>query len=382
MLPKEQTGPQNGPRFAILFFSALCCLYGVNMSTPTNKPTEGLDLPTKLRRALVFAAIMGFIAGEVYEAVTTTSMKPSLLHIAKLTKFFCDGVVIIGASVTLMKNDLELSRMLRSNEIAPARFCSRALYAQLLLSLTSFAIDVNQAVNSVRSQEHIIMQIGNICGVFVWPIQYLTFCMYAQMEATVRWKLVCLSETMKSASTDYEVAIRVANSKIVVRNMIKDINDIFSHALIAIHVKVFFLCVYAFGLVILWKADTVNNHILDVAAFVSSLMQIAQIYVISVLGTNIIRRFQSMEAALFRPSMLDFGRLGVSHRDVLEVRSILEYREDYDSLRIVDDVANCKANMFTYIASMFTGTAIFLQFDYDVLSALERSKKFPSIWKE
>lgn len=374
-------------RVALFCFSAFCFVYGVGISVGDGKVTEKSakvrrNFSTRFRRLCVWTAMVVFVAGEVHEAYSSTTLKPSLLHIAKLAKFCSNIAIMICGGVTMMCHDGELSRILHSNEIAPASFCARSLSIQLVLTASSFLVDVDLAVESVVRREPLVSQMGNICGIYVWPLQYLTFYMYAQIEAVVRRKLLCLSETMRQPTLSHELAARVASSKSSLRGTIREINDIFSNTLITIYVKVFFLCVYHFGSVILWKTNSLQHHILDVVYFVSSLMQIVQVYVISCLGTDIIREFQSIESALFKPSMLDFDRSDARRQNIAETRAILEYREDFDSLKIVDNVANSKANMFTYIATMFTGTAIFLQFDYDVLSALERSKKFPSIWKE
>lgn len=340
-----------------------------------------------LPRIGTFVAFSMFVVGLYVGIYNDMPEQLSLLCLVSLANTANYLLIMILSGFTMMKYESSLSEIIFYNSVFSLNFNPRPFFIQLFLSVFSFGLDIYIAVRDAFSSQPLLVKLGSISGLYVWPLQYLTFCMYGQCESVILSELQFLSDFLRKTPISNDAAYRVACSKNSIRLLTAKVNRIFSEVLLVIYTKVIFLLATHFGSIALWDTPRRKNHLSHIFYVLASCVQVAQLFETTRLGSAIIQECLRAETILLhcpsvrtkiRPYVTRYREAEPDYSehpiDLNEVRAVLSYNERIDALTISDTFVNSKSTMFKYLGTMFTCIAIVLQFDYDILNALDRAK--------
>lgn len=339
-------------------------------------------------RGVVLIAFLTFVYGHFAELYFDIPAKPSLLDFVTIANIINYILILSLGGFKMMRHEADLSELVFFNDaIDPGPF-----FIQLFLSIPSFVVDIYNASTNVIGSRQAEIAIGSVSSVLVWPIQYLLFLMYAQCESVVLMQLRRLSESIKRTPITATSADRIIRCKTSIRQLTVKVNRIFSEILLLIYMKVVFLLAKHFGSIALWGSHDERDNISDALFVIVACLQTVQVFETTRLGSAIIKECLQCDAVLLNPPKAKFaiesrpsgceatwstGPSGTSEHTsrLADVRLVLAYREQLDAMTISDSFVICKATMFTYLGTTITCIAIVLQFDCDVLNALDRAKE-------
>lgn len=326
-------------------------------------------------RCLVVAAYIVFVNGTTYSVTSHLRRKPSLLEFVRYMYHITSFIIILHSGLKMYWHAASLSRILFFPEKFLVRFYPAQFFIPLFMSMPSIVSDVQDAIHSLENDEHLIQKMASFCGLYVWTVQYAAICMYTECEAVILGQLQVITDMVMTFTPNEDLVSSLTRAKSSVRMSIEKINLIFGNVLLVFYIKIFMLVTLRFGAMILWGTSQRLAPWRTTINVLTSTLQIAQVFETTRLASLIIREALRAERMLYAPRKRNWLGADMARQCVLELRRVLRYRESIDALTISDCFVNCKAAIFTYLGTMFTCIAVILQFDFDVLKALEGAKQ-------
>ena len=363
---------------ALQAFCRLFAVYGIGIYRESNEdPTTGEREARRTHglfyviRFLVLVSFVTYVTGSSFALYDYVDDKASLLDFVRLTYNVLSYTTILVGLIVMSLNDDELSRILFESDFFTNRFHRRFFRNALAYNIPSFVLDIFLAVDAFVKERSKMIIAGYLCGIYVWQGQLATFCMYMQCEAVIRGQLQQLGDLVRASAFNEDSIYRIALAKRSIRHTVDRVNKIFGNFLLVYYLKMFTLVTLRIGAIILWGTERYRTFSFNAIFILNCIFQIIQIYEITRIGSDIIIESQQLERHLWQPRRTwDDTR----HKALTEIRRVLAYREYYDSLLICDSFVHQKATTFTFLGTMFTCTAIILQFDCDILKIVALAK--------
>ncbi|XP_028967804.1 uncharacterized protein LOC114828318 [Galendromus occidentalis] len=247
------------------------------------------------------------------------------------------------------------------NSMVPAVPNVRGLLAHAALNASLVVAAAVTIINKQRDLEfsRVILQ---LCRIYVRYSVYAIAQDYIGKASVVKNELRRLTSQLKSqrvlALSQSWTLIRY---KTKIRDQTRCMNDVFGlqvflfYSATAVH-----LSVLVGKLIISWKSVNPMEGLLEISPIlIECLVAISLAFQMSHLGSDIVDNCLEAEHLL-----TDEGRLAD------ELRVVLAYREQWDSLRLLDSVPNEVSAIMGAVINIITFVAIVLQFDVTVSQAI------------
>lgn len=372
------------------YFAAFYSVFGVRLEYELNRNSDEIEVVCPMAsggrrlncgkfggvylipRLLFICAYVVFVIGVSCYFATRFPSRPSVLDFIRILYYILSFVIILYGGAVLNWYAATISDILFWSDEFPCQFYVSAFIYPMMLSLPSIIVDVEDAFETMLLNRPLIVKLGHLFGVYLWQVQYAVICMYVQCEAVVQGQLEHVTRMAKSLPISVESVEKMTRAKLSIRRTIENVNTVFGNVLLVCYMKLFTLFTLRFGKLVLWNGKLDESWLQDSIYFLTECLQITQIFETTRRGSAIIVETQRAEKALLMPQTKRLNEESVAI--LSELRSIVAYREDLDTLKISDSFVNRKATMLTYLGTLFTCVAIVLQFDHNVLRVLQMGR--------
>lgn len=360
-------------------------LYGIHFTAPIDRTSPVLPMKrqstavhlAKIIRYINIIPLILFAMDRVRKIYSTFPVDASFVDIISALHHVLAISILFVARMSIHNKQKVLMRLLPPmyRTDTDHRLYMRLFLIIFILNMPYFITDCKFFVEAFQSGKSLFATIGSGCAVYTWQVQMAAWTVYLQSAARICEKLRTIDEITASGALRKRIDF-IVNLKAEVRWDISSLNSRFGTFVFMLYLKIFTLITYNINKIVTHDG---NNRLSMSLYIIGSIMQGMVTFLACHIGSELIALASRTHRRLFddalqiqsslMPNAWDRTRTNMS-----DLRDILAYREEWDSLRISDCFVNRKSTMFTYIGTLVSSIAIILQFDYRILYVLDKSR--------
>lgn len=335
----------------------------------------------KLINVISYIPLMLFFINRCTNVYKTFPHDASCVDIISAIHHFLSMCILFMAKVNLCSRQRALRRLLPriSWKMSPSveHLVPHLKIFLFMLGLNSpyFITDCKYLINDLTNKASLLVVFGSACAIYTWLLQIAAATIYVQTAKHICDKLRTIDAIIAAGGLWRKQQDHVIVLKAQVRHDIAALNGRFGMFVMLLYLKIFTLVTYNINKIVTLG----DRHWLSASLYVTgSCLQVFVTFTACQMGSELIDLASRTHRRLFDDVLcFDYGSTGGwSRANIVELREILAFREEWDSLRISDCFVNRKSTMFTYVGTLVSSIAIILQFDYRILHVLDRSRVF------
>lgn len=376
-------------RVLLEVYKIFMLLYGIDLTQKKPK-TQTLGSPykstsmrfalAKMSRIVSVMPFVFFVINRTYKVYKTVPSHASCIDIITGLHHLLSMTILFVAGLSIFRCQDTILQLLPPLDNPKINFSSHLRIFSFMIFLNSpyFIIDCKYLIDDLRDRASVLIIMGSVSAIYIWNIELAAITIYVQASAHICEKLQAIDAVVKYENNQ-KAAHYILSAKAKVRRDIATLNDRFGMFIFLLYLKIFTLVAFNVN-----KIVTLSRRRWFLLSFyvIGSTLQLIMTFTTCQMGSRLINLASRTHRRLYEKNIQVqtsmSSQLWIETKfSFFDLRDVLAYREEWDSLCVYDCFVNRKSTMFAYIGTLISLTAIILQFDYKILRILDRSRVLP-----